>query len=94
MPWDRESDEEYDDGYTRESFERADEDTPEDCEEPPGSHPQWGEYPCVHGHVACSHREGGPCLDETLAQRADAHDRIADRIDGYDLDDLGESPDF
>jgi hypothetical protein len=33
MSWDRESNEEYDDGYTRESFERADEDTPEDCEE-------------------------------------------------------------
>lgn len=30
MPWDRESDEEYDDGYTRDSFERAD----EDCEYP------------------------------------------------------------
>ena len=27
MGWDRESNEEYDDGYTRESFERADEDT-------------------------------------------------------------------
>ena len=34
MPWDRESDEEYDDGYTRESFERADEDQPEDLDEP------------------------------------------------------------
>jgi len=33
MPWDRESNEEYDDGYTRESFERADEDQPEDEEE-------------------------------------------------------------
>jgi len=32
MPWDRESDEEYDDGYTRESFERAEEDTPENAE--------------------------------------------------------------
>ena len=30
MSWDRESVEEYDDGYTRESFERADEDTGED----------------------------------------------------------------
>lgn len=27
MNWDRESNEEYDDGYTRESFERAEEDT-------------------------------------------------------------------
>ena len=33
MSWDRESNEEYDDGYTRESFERAEEDQPEDCEE-------------------------------------------------------------
>ena len=33
MPWDRESDEEYDDGYTRESFERAEEDRPEDLDE-------------------------------------------------------------
>lgn len=33
MPWDRESDEEYDDGFTRESFERADEDREGD--EPP-----------------------------------------------------------
>lgn len=32
MPWDRESNEEYDDGYTRESFERAEEDTEEDME--------------------------------------------------------------
>lgn len=32
MPWDRESNEEYDDGYTRESFERAEEDTPETIE--------------------------------------------------------------
>lgn len=30
MPWNRESDEEYDDGYTRESFERAEEDTGDD----------------------------------------------------------------
>jgi hypothetical protein len=30
MPWDRESDEEYDDGFTRESFERAEEDSPDD----------------------------------------------------------------
>lgn len=30
MPWDRESDEEYDDDYTRESFERAEEDQPGD----------------------------------------------------------------
>lgn len=34
MGWDRESNEEYDDGYTRESFERADEDTGD--EEPEG----------------------------------------------------------
>lgn len=34
MPWDRESDEEYDDGYTRESFERAEEDTPESLADP------------------------------------------------------------
>lgn len=34
MPWDRESTEEYDEGYTRESFERADEDTPETLQEP------------------------------------------------------------
>lgn len=33
MNWDRESNEEYDDGYTRESFERADEDTEEDLYE-------------------------------------------------------------
>lgn len=32
MPWDRESMEEYDDGYTRESFERAEEDQPEDLD--------------------------------------------------------------
>lgn len=32
MPWDRESDEEYDDGFTRESFERADEDQPDGLE--------------------------------------------------------------
>lgn len=32
MPWDRESNEEYDDGYTRESFERADEDTGDEDE--------------------------------------------------------------
>ncbi len=30
MPWDRESNEEYDDGYTRDSFERADEDCGDD----------------------------------------------------------------
>lgn len=30
MSWDRESTEEYDDGFTRESFERADEDQPEE----------------------------------------------------------------
>lgn len=30
MPWNREDDEEYDDGYTRESFERAEEGGPED----------------------------------------------------------------
>lgn len=32
MPWDRESVEEYDDGYTRDSFERADEDTADDMD--------------------------------------------------------------
>lgn len=32
MSYDRESTEEYDDGYTRESFERADEDTEDDIE--------------------------------------------------------------
>lgn len=32
-PWDRESNEEYDDGYTRDSFERLEEDTEEDLEE-------------------------------------------------------------
>jgi hypothetical protein len=38
------------------------------------------------------------CLDETLAfldSREEWIDkRIGDRIDGYDRDDLGESPDF
>lgn len=34
MSWDRESTEEYDDGFTRESFERADEDQPEEEEQP------------------------------------------------------------
>ncbi len=32
MTWDRESNEEYDDDYTRDSFERADEDKPDDGE--------------------------------------------------------------
>lgn len=32
--WGRESTEEYDDGYTRESFERAEEDGPEDRPSP------------------------------------------------------------
>lgn len=31
--WDRESTEEYDDGYTRDSFERAEEDTWEDLQD-------------------------------------------------------------
>ena len=30
MAWDRESNEEYDDGYTRDSFEREEEDTGDD----------------------------------------------------------------
>lgn len=34
MPWDRESLEEYDDGYTRDSFERAEEDTEESLRDP------------------------------------------------------------
>lgn len=38
MTWDRESNEEYDDGFTRESFERAEEDTPETCAEPEDTH--------------------------------------------------------
>jgi hypothetical protein len=33
MSWDRESNEEYDDGYTRDSFERADEDTDDNQED-------------------------------------------------------------
>lgn len=32
MAWDRESLEEYDDGYTRDSFERSEEDDQDDCE--------------------------------------------------------------
>lgn len=30
------------------------------------------EFTCVHGHRACSVLEGGPCMDETLANFPEA----------------------
>lgn len=41
MAWDRESNEEYDDGYTRESFERADEDTGDEPDDTDTAEDQW-----------------------------------------------------
>jgi|SoimicmetaTmtHPA_FD_contig_51_1630065_length_1057_multi_4_in_0_out_0_2 hypothetical protein len=26
------------------------------------------EHDCIHGHLGCSDREGGPCIDELLTQ--------------------------
>src|SRR5262245_18535414 len=65
--------------------------------------------PCKHGHINCSFKSGGPYFDEFAINHPElfkdedreehdrqlAHDkRIADHVDGYDRDDLGESPDF
>lgn len=56
-----------------------------------GDHPDVGQGPFLYGKDRAAARRD--CRDMNAEARA-ADKRVADRIDGYDRDDLGESPDY
>jgi hypothetical protein len=54
------------------------------------SDPPWNPGHSAHANYCDGYRDGVAQVDADIEREA----RAADRVDGYDRDDLGESPDY